>query len=336
VSANWYPIAFRVGDPSTGLVDYSKDEIDRWRTQVAFWVKDSQPNEPNPVDKAEKIMAAALAGTKINGEAWPGIEHYSLKSRIKMLCGWDIEKGIGHSSNRGLRGDKKAARGTQAANAAVVEEMSSAEMFARRDEFKAIILQQFPWLDNPAYESKVNSLSEAEVRLESLSERFLLAEPKALEQILKVKEALRKDINELMEMLGIHPKQLKDRVDESDRGDVGSLIVKFAELGQMAKDYENVDAIQELIQAVRQAHQTRLDGSPQLAAWLLWHRTGCPGHHFTCECGKTWELYQGFTVGELEAAAEQAYKVFGYGLKRTNEELPSGNREATEAPGTGL
>lgn len=344
--ADLYPIAFRAGDPNREAVDFTKQEIDRWQSQIEWWVKESQPREEDPPGKAAKIMNAALNGTKINGEIWAGIDAYSLKSRIKMLCGWDIETGKGNSSY--LRNRKrvdpdapfpKKAKEDRAKNEVALADLSAAEMMTRREEIKATILQQFPWLDTPIYESKVNALAEAEVRLESLSDQFLTIDAIKLEPILKVKELLRKDINELMELLSIHPKQLKHRVDEVDRGDVGNLIVQFEKYGEIAKDWELVDAIQELIQAVRASHNYRIDGSPQWASWYLWHLTGCGGHNFKCECGREYELYNGFTIEELEQAAEQAYRLFGFGLKRVEDDVSRQGTEATEVepeadPGT--
>lgn len=338
--AKHYPVAFKVGDPTKEAVDFAKEEIDKWTTQIEWWVAESQPNEEDRRGKAEKIMAAALNGTKINGEVWPGVHHFSLRSRIRQLCGWDIEKGVGQSSSLAARKKlhpqhplQKNARETRKQNSAALQELSMAEMVARRDEFKELLLQQFPWLDNPVYELKVNALAEAEVKLESLSDQFLSAGPRELKHLLEIKQDLRKDINELMEMLSIHPKQLKDRVDETDRGDVGTLIAKWEEMGVLSEEYERVDAIQELIQAIRSAHNLRVDGSPQLADYLLWHRTGCAGHYFRCKCGETYELYRGFTLEELEEAAMQAYKMFGWGLKRKTVESKDGDdggRETTQ------
>lgn len=320
-----FPVAFVVGeDLSLPGVDYTKEEVERFRTQLIWWIKESQPNEKDPVQKAEKVLQAALNGQTLSGKTWVGVERLSFNARVRSLCGWDFATGTGQSASINARRRhagprhpmKTAATKNRAATTAALHELSTAEALARRDAIKDQLIEQFPYLQNPVYESKVTALAEAEVRLESLSESFLTANVNELEKLLKVKEALRKDINELMMMLSIHPSQLKDRVNEVDRGDVGTLLVKFEELGEIAQEFETVDAIQELIVMVRQANNLRLDGSPQLADYLLWHKTGCAGHNFVCECGREWELYRGFTKEELEKAAEQAYEVFGYGLKK--------------------
>ena len=134
-----------------------------------------------------------------------------------------------------------------------------------------------------------------------------------------------------MKMLKIHPSQIKDKVDEGDRGDVGSLIDRWEEYGEVADIFEQVDAIQEAIQIIRQLENTRLDGSPQLADWMLWHKTGCRGHKFTCQCGAEYDLHGGFTKEEMYQIAEQAFEVFGYGIQRIDE--TDTNKERSEATG---
>jgi hypothetical protein len=337
-----FPIAFKLGIPEEGA-DFTKEEVDKWLQQIEWWIRDSQVTETNPRGKAEKVMDAALHGRKLNGEIWAGIENYSLRSRIRQLCGWDIDKGVGRGGRTGRPGSlsrdnhsQTKAKQQKQENSIYLGELGVAEMLTKRDNFKSVLYIQFPWLDNPVYESKVNALAESEVRLASLSEGFLTAEKKDLQVLLEIREALRDDINDLMEMLSIHPKQLTKRIDETERGDVGSLVAKWQEMGKKSEDYENVDAIQELLQIIHQIHNLRVDGkSPQLADYMLWHKTGCAGHNFTCECGRNYELYRGFTKDELIEAAKQAYKVYGWGIKPVIPENPeedkNGGREATTA-----
>lgn len=330
------PIAYTVGGPENDSVDLKKEDVDRWINQLEAWVYETQPGETDARGKAEKIMDSGLRGRKLNGEIWPGVEHFNLTTRIKQLSGgFNIETGIGRSKQ--LRGKSaKITNVTKAkkkseANETVLSEMSATEMEERRDLKIQILVQQFPWLDNPIYASKVSSLAEDEVVLEALSAGgFMTAKQKTLESMLKIKESLRKSIDETMKLLSIHPSQLTRRVDENEEGNVGNLIAKLEEMGQLFRDYENVDAIQELIQMVHQCYSLRIDGSPQLADYMLWHKTGCRGHNFLCSCGEEWELYDGFTIEELEAAALQANEVFGYGLAPRGS--IDGSREAIRDP----
>jgi hypothetical protein len=325
--AKRYPIAYLIGDHESAHI--TPAEVEQWTKEITSWIRATQTRVDDPRQKAEEVVHAAIHGTKLNGEAWLGIEKFSLTRRIAQLCGWNIETKIGKDGNVSKRKNLDAkspavqrAKTNTRINQSVADEFTLEQLYTKREEFKDILYSQYPHLNNPVYAIKVNALAEAEVRLSSLSESFMSARGKDLESYTKVQNELRKSINELMEMLSIHPKQLMRTVDETERGDVGTLMVKWEDYGKIAEEYEVIDAIQELIISVRQANQLRLDGSPQLADYLLAHRTGCQGHNFTCgECGTVYELYAGFTKEELEKAAEQAYEKFGYGLKRIDTHL---------------
>lgn len=326
-----FPVVFRVGD------DVSQEELAEWTTRLTFWVTGKQRKEPDPRAKAEQIMKAALYGTKLNGEVWLNVETISLPRRIAQLSGGcDVLDGKGgvDKAKRGRpkRLKKVIEKGKENAkhNDKILDSLEGENILRQREEFKRTLVDQFPHLSNPVYASKVNALAESEVKLMALSDTFLTATGKALETNLKIQEGLRKSINELMEMLSIHPKQLVSKVDENERGDVGTLMVKWDDYGRLAQTYEQVDAIQELIQTIRKYHNVRLDGSPQLADYMLWHNTGCMGHNYTCpQCKTTVELFNGFTIEQLEEAAEQAAQVWGYGLKR----IENGSRETAQTSG---
>lgn len=321
--------------------DFSKEEYDKWLAEIAFWISQSQVNETDPKGKAVSIMEAAMNGTKLDGRMWPGIKSYTFDNRIKQLCSYDIIKGQG--INRGGRPKKveateanqakviihaEATKRARNVNGYLLEKIGIEDLLKSREAFKVILYKEFPFLDNPVYENKVNAYADTVVKLEQLSEIFLGATGKDLENYMKIRESLRKDLDDFMKMLKIHPSQIKDKVDEGDRGDVGNLIDKWEEYGEVSEIFEHVDAIQEAIQIIRQLENVRLDGSPQLAEWMLWHKTGCRGHKFVCECGAEYDLHGGFSKEEMYQIAEQAFEVFGYGIKRIDEE--NYNKERTE------
>lgn len=317
--------------------DFSKEEYDKWAAEMALWISQAHVNETDPIQKSLDILEAAMNGTKLNGDLWPGIESYTFDSRIKQLCGYDIIKGEGRKPGRPRKasdtgsGTIRQGKATNAArhkNGQRLEKINIQDLLEGREEFKNILYKEFPFLDNPVYENKVNAYADTVVKLDQLSDMFLGATGKDLETYLKIREALRKDLDDFMKMLKIHPSQIKDKVDEGDRGDVGNLIDKWEEYGEVSEIFEHVDAIQEAIQIIRQLENVRLDGSPQLAEWMLWHKTGCRGHKFVCECGAEYDLHGGFSKEEMYQIAEQAFEVFGYGIKRIDEE--NYNKERTE------
>lgn len=305
--------------------DFTKEEYDKWLAQIALWISKTQTREENPYEKARTVIDAAINGTRLNGDIWTNVEDFTLDSRIMQLCSFNILTGTGRrrktpkntrSKARELR--KKSSESKQL-NVSLLEEINLENLIEFREEHKDILLTEFPFLDNPVYDIKVNAYCDTVAKLQAISEEFLGSEGKKLESLLKIRESLKKDIDDYMKMLKIHPSQIKDKVDEGDSGDVGSLISRWEEQGELAKLYEEVDAIQEAIQIIRQLEQVRLDGSPQLADWLLWHKTGCRGHKFICRCGEEYNLHGGFTKEDMYAILEQAYETFGYGLKRLDE-----------------
>lgn len=316
-------ITFTIGD------DVSSSDIDKWRAQIALWLTQSRKAmDEDPLLKAERIIKAAINGTKLNGEIWAGVENFSLRNRIKQFCAYDIVTQKGRlyqplstkiSSHPGQRKSQKAKRdNTQAEE--VYLDITLEQLLQQREEYKQLLYQEFPFVENPVYDAQVNGLAEAVVKLNHVSDKFLIAEGKALEDLLKIRDGLKKDLDDFMKLLKIHPSQIKDKSDDIDKGDVGTLISKWEEYGEIADTYELVDAIQELIQSVRQSEQLQVDGAPQLADYLLWHKTNCRGCQFKCEHGKEYKLYRGFTKEELYAAAEQAYEAFGFGIRKIEDD----------------
>lgn len=325
-------ITFSVGS------DFSVDDLDKWRALIAFWLTKSQKNlEEDPMVKAERILQAAVNGTKLNGEIWAGVENFSLRTRIKQLCGFDIVTQKGRlyrpaSTRIDSHPKKRESKKVMRANGEVIDahlDMTVEKLNAYKDDYIQLLYQEFPFVENPVYEAQVNGLAEAVVKLNHISDRFMAAQGKELEDLLKIRDGLKKDMDDFMKLLKIHPSQIKEKSDDIDKGDVGNLIVAWEKYGEVAEIYEKVDAIQELIQTIRQLEQTRVDGSPQLADYLLWHKTGTRPIEFKCECGKEYTLFDGFTEEELYEAAEQAYKAFGFGIRKLDEE--SETKETTEA-----
>jgi hypothetical protein len=305
--------------------DFTKEDIDKWKAQIALWISQTQKKEEKPTEKAEHILACAVSGTKLNGEAWPGVESFNLRTRIKSLTGgFDIVTGKGRRPatfhGRNKRKEKEKSKSIQQSNSSKYIEISEEEFKEARERHKELLFQEFPHLDNEIYEAQVNALCDAIVKLESIASAFITAGPgKELESLISIRNSLQSEINNFMKLLRIHPSQIKEKIDDYERGDIGGLIAEWEEYGELAEVYEKVDAIQELIQTIRQVEQLRVDGSKQLSDYLLWHKTGTKPTEFKCACGRDHTLYDGFTKEELYAAAEAAYEVFGFGLKPDEE-----------------
>lgn len=314
--------------------DLTLQEYETWKTEIALWLSQSGRETTDPLGKAEKIIKAAVHGTTLGGEPWIDVENFQLHKRILQFCGYNILTKQGRTAKR-RRSTKKELKQYTDLNTDILGDATREELVVLRDAYRTVLVQEFPFLDNPVYETKVNAYCDTVVKLQVLSDKFLGAEGKELTRIIELRDSLKKDLDDFMKLLRIHPSQLKEKVDEKDKGDVGSLIDKWESYGELANLYETVDAVQEALQILKQLETTRLDGSPQLAEWLLWHKTGCRGHTFRCPCGAEYTIHGGFTIEEMYQIVEQAHKVLGYGAKPTEDKRAAILREATESKANG-
>lgn len=300
--------------------DFSKDEYNLWKNEIALWISHSQVNEENPLEKAERVLAAAINGTTIAGSTWKGVESYSLDKRILQLCNWDIINKTGRQRGKPNQSVRKKNKEDREISKGILEKSRLIDLAKESDKFKKTLYKEFPFLENPVYDPNINALCDASVKLNATSDDFLAASGNSLSNLLKVRESLQKEVDMQMKLLKIHPTQLKQKTDEDDKGDVGTLITKWEKFGDTAKLYETVDAIQEAIQIINQLENERVDGSPQLADWLLWHKTGNRDVDFTCECGKEYKLWGGFTRKQMYEIATAAQEAFGYGIELGGED----------------
>jgi hypothetical protein len=193
------------------------------------------------------------------------------------------------------------------------------------------LLTKYPHLDNPVYKPKVEELAETIVKSRMISSDFIASRGRELELLSKIRESLHNQIGQLMKFLEIAPEQRVKKTLETKNSDVGSLISRLESYGEVWAEYEKLDSLRELIQKYRMLKSQRLDGTPQLDAWELWHMTRNRPINFTCECGKTYELLGGFTPEEIEQALIQAQKVYGFGLEPIGQgESETGLQEILE------
>lgn len=304
--------------------DFTEEQIAKWLTQLTWWIDTTMSDVGDPTVHAQKVMKAALNGTKINGEAWPAVSG-SFYKRVKQLCGFDLESGVGTKI-----GQKKVKRSynsgdrTSMATITEVPPVSMEEALRLRREYISDLNKKYPHLDNPVYSPKVEELAETIIKSRMISDDFMSAKGSKLADLSKIRESLHKQIGELMEFLEISPKQRVTKTLDAKNADVGSLIAQIESYGEVWQEYEKLDAIRELLQFYKMLKSTRPDGTPQLNDWELWHMTRNRPVHFTCKCGQTYELLGGFTPDEIELALLQANSVYGFGLEPINSQINSG------------
>jgi len=289
--------------------NFTDDDVRRWKDQLIWWINETMPKVENPDEQADRILLAAMNGTKIDGSFWQGVSDDFFK-RIKVLASYDLEKGIG---TRRIRSKKQDPRPKLTDEDLPPIDMS--RVLDIKARYKKDLITKYGHLDSPVYEPKVDELAETVAKSRAVSQDFLTAKGKTLEQYNKIRESLHKQIDGLMKMLEIAPEQLMKKQKEADSADVGSLVAELESYGEVWRDFERIDALRELIQFYHMLNAQRPDGTPQLNDWELWHMTRNRPVRFTCRCGEVYELLGGFTPEEIEQALQQAYKVYGYGLK---------------------
>ena len=293
--------------------DFREEDFAKWMDQLIWWIGDRFPRIRDPREHAEKIMKAALNGTKLDGSEWLGISH-DFFARVVQLSGFDVKRGVGVRDPQAsrIRHSVTKASGEKTID---IPPVDLAQGMKLRVDYIADLMKKYPHLDNPVYKPKVEELAETIVKSRMISVDFILSRGKELELLSKIRESLHKQIHELMKFLEISPEQQVRKQLEGKNTDVGSLIAKMESYGEVWEEYEKLDALRELIQKYKMLKSKRPDGTPQLNDWELWHMTRNRPVKFTCKCGATYDLLGGFTPEEIEQALLQANEVYGFGLE---------------------
>jgi len=304
-------------------VDYTEEQIKHWKEQLIWWISREMPKIPNPPEHAEKILIAALNGTKLNGEPWPTVSQ-SFFIRIKQLAGFDLEKGIGHRSPKSntKRNISYIAKvgipGRIPATEELPPEDVNADIKRMQQEYINNLTTVYPHLSSAVYTPKVEELAETVIKSRLLSTDFMTAKGATLEKLSKIRESLHKQQGDLMSFLEISPQQLLKKTVSKDES-LGNLIARLDSYGEAWQEYERLDALRELLQKYRMLKNKRPDGTPQLNDWELWHQTRNRPVKFTCSCGASYTLLGGFSEQEIEEALLQAQEVYGFGLEPLHE-----------------
>lgn len=300
-------------------VDFTDEQLKQWREQLIWWISREMTRIPNPPDHAEKVIIAALNGTKLNGEPWSSISQ-NFYTRVKQLAGFDLEKGIGTRAPKSNVSRKVSYISTNDSShpsrTKELPEVESVEFEVKKmqQEYIDNLVKVYPHLSNSVYTPKVEELAETVIKSRLLSTEFMTAKGVTLEKLSKIRESLHKQQGELMNFLEISPQQLLKKTIGKDEN-LGNLIARLDSYGEAWQEYERLDALRELLQKYRMLQNRRPDGTPQLNDWELWHQTRNRPVKFTCRCGETYTLLGGFTPEEIEQALVQAQKVYGFGIE---------------------
>jgi hypothetical protein len=334
------PVVYRVPE------DLSAERYQEIVEAIADWFAKSR-NSKEPVLLAKQYVGCALAGTTTKGQPWFTAATMPLDRRIRVLCRYDILKmePIESASERHYRATeirlktdlKKKQDGRKAKkpeNDRLLPDELRKELQARAtygDDPKIMFtqLEEKQWRElKKAYMAEFPHLStvNAQAELEQLCDLHVLqsrvrmsrnsGRPSPIDASTIVDE-----LQKLKKALGIHPDQLKNRVEKNTEVTIGAAALRLQQLGD---DWRYVRAkyqLEEFLQAFQMFHTPSADGTGyQLNEAELFALTRCR----TCECAACGQRNMaGWRAEEIEQVLRD---------RGILAELPdAGNPEPTEA-----
>lgn len=301
---------FLVGNKAEGA-DFSKEEIELLIRDVALWFQSPKCDRSydDPLEMARQQVQECLLAETREGKPWHNAPN-DFKVRVRVKCLYDMESGEGIRIDRTTkkkRGRHPMARDTkEGAEAAaksinrhaVIKANFDAKKF--RDKAEKDVYKTFPELDNVVHRQNVKRLSLLYAEQEKIDmELEMVANGGQKEAALKALGEIEKQINVTMNMLGIHPNQLRKNMDKHRDGSLGDLVAHLDGDDEF-KDREKLWAKQAAYQLwyMSQHPNGRGDG-PQLEPWEVWHLTRTRPIDYTCQCGKRVTLVEGFEPDDL-------------------------------------
>lgn len=299
------PKVFIVGDKAEGA-DFTPTEIDLLVMKVAEWYASPECLRKYPDNKEaarEHIEECLLAQTN-KKTTWRNCPD-SFAARVKMKCNYDIENDSGIIDKRTLARHQKAERKRVAKKAAkLLRERDAAaaqfdrEAFQRAKEYD--ILSTFPELDNPAHMPNVERLALLYTEQEILKNELNL-NPTMGKRIEYWKGLQRVEtmIDNTMKVLGIHFEQIRKKVSDRTSGTLADLVAMVEDDAEFREREKNWALTLALQLWWMHEHWNGTKTGPNVHAFEIWHATRSRPMKFTCRCGESFTLVEGFEPHEL-------------------------------------
>src|SRR5438105_1595336 len=128
--------------------DFTEADYHKWVDQLMWWIGDRFPRIKDPREHVEKVMKAALNGTKLDGSEWRGISD-DFFNRVIMLTGFDVKRGVGvrdpksHTMARHTHTTRGAAEKTKD-----IPPIDVQEGMRLRADYIQDLLRKYPHLDS--------------------------------------------------------------------------------------------------------------------------------------------------------------------------------------------
>lgn len=300
---------YKVGSKADGD-DFDKAEIELLIYKIAEWFKSDKCDRTysDPMEAAEQKVRECLLAETAAGASWRGAPA-SFEARIKSKTLFDMETGEGVYSPRvkSPRALKKVDPDAENAAASLSGDLNFDED-TYREEREREIKQAHPELDNPANEPNVKRLSLLFAQQELLDRQLALMNSysKKKADMLATLETIQKMSDNTMKSLGIHPDQIRKRIDGQEKGTIGDLVALIEgdeDFRKRNKQWMLTMALQLYWMSVPHdvGPRSGRKSGPQLHPFEIWHMTRTRPMEFTCRvCNEHYPaLVDGFEPQEL-------------------------------------
>lgn len=301
---------YTVGSKAKGD-DFDKAEIELLIYKIARWFASEECDRvyDDPMEAAKEKVQESLLAKTADGSPWQ-VAPNTFEARIKSKCLFDMETDTGISVPRVkaphavAKRDKDAIRKAKNLSGSV---NFDAEKF--RESFEKQVMKEFPELDNPAHRPNIRRLSLILAQQEEI-DRYLDTMSsgdfsKKRMNMVEGLERIQKMADSTMKSLGIHPDQVRKKLNMQEAGTVGDLVATIEndeDWREREEQWRLTLALQLYWMSLPHEIGPRAGRLPgvQLHPWDIWHMTRSRPIDFTCPvCSTQYELVEGFEPQEL-------------------------------------
>lgn len=298
---------YTVGDKSKGA-DFSPEEIELIILKLRDWFisPECDRNYEDPLERAKTIVRRALLAELEDGSPWRNCGK-TFQSRIKTLASYDIDTDTGIPTSpiknplAQRRLDREAQESAKEVEKYQVDINFNQEKY--RQEKERAIFEQFPELNNEAHAPVVRRLSFLYTQQELIDRELSLPgiSSKRRYDAIEVSQRIGKDIETTLNLLGIHPNQLRQAIAKQKQATIAELVAQLDD-DEEFQERTRIWALQTALQLwYMTQHPNGKGDGPQLEPWEVWHMTRTLPFEFTCACGRYYPaLIQGFTPDDLK------------------------------------
>lgn len=312
------PIKYEVG------TDIPEDQYREAISKIAVWFAQTRPKYKDPESAAKLLFQECLDGIIADGTPWWNMAMAPLASRVRSKCGFDLDT----MKVRQKASPQQKAKKQRERDSAARKKLTGFEDPLIPDETKRAVKAGLTYGDDPldeftpmerrrwkeirdAYTQEFPHLASinAAAELDLLCDQVVLAERARLKVVTKkdnnslIEAGLAvKNLQETKKALGIHPEQLKNRVQQKLEMSIGAAAAKVAELKDFRKLRLRWFAAQAL-QYLQMCVTPSADGLEyQLNEIELFALTKCR----TCHCAKCGHRnFVGLSYEEVEHHLEK-------------------------------